>query len=273
MSEGDGGERALSADLTRERVVPLLTTGWLGRAYEPLASCGSTNDEVARRAAAGAPAGLVVVADGQSGGRGRLGRSWQSPVGQNLYLSLLLRPDCLPSALPPLTLVVGAAVAEVLHARGIEPRLKWPNDILVDGASGARKLVGILTEMATLRDRIRQVVVGVGVNVNQADFPAELAGIATSLRRLTGKQHDRGALLADLLAALEPPIEQALRGEVTESLHRWRRFADLPRECRIAREGGFLTGTAIDVDETGALLVVDDHGRQHRVLAGELSPV
>jgi BirA family biotin operon repressor/biotin-[acetyl-CoA-carboxylase] ligase len=115
-------------------------------------------------------------------------------------------------------------------------------------------------------------VVGVGLNVNQVDFPPELTEIATSLRLITGEAHDRGSLLAALLAALEPAIEGAFRGEVESSLARWRHHAALPRPCRVLREGIPLEGTAIDIGADGALLVRDHDGHEHRVLAGELAP-
>ena len=260
-----------ASDLRPDRLAPLLGTRWLGCSYQHLTSCRSTNDEVARLASEGAPAGLVVAAETQTGGRGRLGRSWQSPAGQNLYLSLLLRPDCTAMALPPLTLVAGAAVASVLASLGVRPRLKWPNDLLIDGAAGPRKLAGILTEMSTLGDRVRHVVLGIGLNVNQPRFPPELEGIATSLQLAIGRQTDRAELLATLLNRLEPAFERALSGEVAASLADWRRFAELPRPCRLEREPAALEGTAEDIAPDGALLVRDARGQLHRVVSGELA--
>jgi BirA family transcriptional regulator, biotin operon repressor / biotin---[acetyl-CoA-carboxylase] ligase len=270
----DGPAGAPPADLAPARVLPLLTTARFGRAYEPHGLAGSTNDLVAARARAGAPEGLLVVADAQTAGRGRLGRSWQSPAGQNLYLSLLLRPEIPAAELPPLTLVAGAAVAGVLVGMGVSPRLKWPNDVLVqDGAGGQpRKLCGILTEMATEGQRVRALVLGIGLDVNQRAFPPELAGRASSLALITGADHDRGALLAGIMNALEPAYDRALREGAADSLRTWRAFADLPRACRVERAGGTeaLAGTAFDIDDAGALLLRDHQGRVHRVLSGEL---
>jgi BirA family biotin operon repressor/biotin-[acetyl-CoA-carboxylase] ligase len=138
------------------------------------------------------------------------------------------------------------------------------------------KLAGILTEMATERDQIRQVVLGIGVNVNQTEFPPELAGRATSLQLLSGRDHDREALLGQLLDALEPAYQQALADGGADSLVRWRQLAALPRPCRVtrpARDGegdSSLSGSAVDVDAQGALLLRDQAGRIHRVLSGEL---
>jgi BirA family transcriptional regulator, biotin operon repressor / biotin---[acetyl-CoA-carboxylase] ligase len=267
------------ADLQPAALHAHLHTGRMGRAYLPLAICDSTNDCCARLARQGAPEGQLVVADTQTGGRGRLGRTWFSPAGQNLYLSLLLRPRVPAARLPPLTLIAGAAIADVLvralAGSGAGPRLKWPNDVEVDTGDGQiRKLAGILTEMATEREQIRHVVLGIGINVNQSAFPAPLEGRATSLQFLSGRPHDRSRLLADLLDALEPAYDQALRDGGAAGLARWRSLAALPRPCRISRpQGEVLVGTAVDVDAEGALLVRDESGELQRVLSGELIPL
>ncbi len=137
----DGEPDALDAAV----VQPRLATDWLGRAWRHLPTTGSTNDEAAAWARAGAPAGAVVVADAQTRGRGRLGRRWHSPSGASLYFSVVLRPPLPPHRVPPLTLAAGVAVAEALTALDITPQLKWPNDVLLDG----KKVAGILTEMSS----------------------------------------------------------------------------------------------------------------------------
>jgi BirA family transcriptional regulator, biotin operon repressor / biotin---[acetyl-CoA-carboxylase] ligase len=261
---------SLPADLEPPHVLRHLAATRIGRTYDAVHLCESTNDLVARRAREGAPEGLLVVADAQSAGRGRQGRSWHSPPRENLTFSLLLRPDRPAAALPPLTLLTGVVLARVLTMLGVSPRLKWPNDLVVDLEGKPRKLVGILTEMATERDRIKHVVVGVGVNVNTTAFPPELADRATSLRALTGRVHDRGVLLAAIASAFEPAYDKALAIGPTSFLPAWRTFAGLPRPCRIDRPGGTLEGTALDVDEVGALLVRDGAGQSHRVFSGEL---
>lgn len=260
----------LPADLAPGPFSARLTTARLGRAYEASVVCESTNELAARRARAGAPEGLLVVADSQTGGRGRLGRSWFSPPGENLYFSLLLRPRLVAVELPPLTLLTGVVLARALGMLGVTPRLKWPNDVLVDQAGKPRKLVGILTEMATERDRIKHVVIGVGVNVNGTRFPDELADRAGSLRTVTGRTHDRGALLASIANAFEPAYDKALSGGAASFLPSWRTFAALPRPVRIDRPGGLLEGLALDIDPEGALSVRDEAGKVHRVLSGEI---
>lgn len=252
-------------------VLPLLQTRRLGQAYEFLSACASTNDVVRSRALAGAAEGLLVVADSQSAGRGRLGRSWHSPPGQNLYFSLLLRP-ALPARLAtPLTLLAGASLARALAQAGVAPRLRWPNDLLVPTVGGLRKAAGILTEMATNGESVRHIVLGVGVNANGLEFPPELAERATSLRIALGRAFDRAKLLADFLAAFEPVYDDLLAHGPASGIQQWRRYADLGRVCRIDQDGAKVEGVATDIDDSGALLVRDDAGRVHRVISGETS--
>ncbi len=254
-----------------ERVAAALTTGWLGRAYEWHAECESTSDLVAARARAGAPAGLVIAADAQTAGRGRLGRSWHSPAGESLYFSILLRPTRPASEIPPLTLLAGAAVADAVAPLGVAPRLKWPNDLQLVGADGARrKLAGILTEMATSGARIEHVVVGIGLNVNGLDFPPELAGRATSLRAALGRPVDRAALLAAVLAAFEPRYAAFEARGPSVAAEAFDAYAALPDRCRVTTAGAPLEGVALGVDPDGALRVRDDAGEIHRVISGEL---
>jgi len=243
----------------------------LGRAYEFLPACASTNDVARARAAAGAAEGFVIVADSQSAGRGRLGRSWHSPPGQNLYLSLLLRPALPARQVAPLTLLAGAALARTLTAAGVTPRLHWPNDLLVPAAGEFRKAAGILTEMATSGEEVRHVVVGIGLNVNGQEFPPDLAQRATSLRLALGRACDRAKLLVDFLAAFEPIYGDFLVRGPAAGLQEWRRHADLGRVCRIDRDGARVEGIATDIDDSGALLVRDDAGRMHRIASGEMS--
>ncbi len=222
-----------------------------------LATCGSTNDIAAAEAGE-----VVVVADVQTGGRGRLGRTWHSPPGTNLTFSIRLCPPLRPVQVPPITLLTGAVLAEVLATEGAEPRLKWPNDVLL----GGRKVAGILTEMASERDRVRHVVVGVGLNVNGTEFPAELAERATSLRLALGRTFDRDVLLEKILAAFAPAFARFVTEGLAETVARWRVHGNLGIRCSV--DG--IDGTALDLDDSGALLVRDDTGRVHRIVSGEV---
>jgi BirA family biotin operon repressor/biotin-[acetyl-CoA-carboxylase] ligase len=221
------------------------------------------------RATAGAAEGLLVVADSQTAGRGRLGRSWHSPPGQNLYLSLLLRPALPARHATPLTLLAGAALAHALAQAGATPRLRWPNDLLIPAAEGLRKVAGILTEMASDGKRVRHIVLGVGLNVNGLEFPSDLSERATSLRLALGHTCDRARLLADFLAAFELLYDDLLARGPASGLQEWRRHADLGRVCRIDCDGAKVEGIATDIDESGALLVRDAAGQVHRIVSGE----
>ncbi len=178
-------------------------TRWLGRELRGVASTRSTNDDVLALARAGAAHGLVVIADEQTGGRGRLGRTWTSPPGQNLYLSALLRPELPPGGAPPITLAAAVAVAEALNESGVRASIKWPNDVLIMVDSKEKKVAGILTESVTRGSRLEAVVLGIGVNLNWRELPAELVPIATSVALATGEAVDRDAFAAALLARLE----------------------------------------------------------------------
>jgi BirA family biotin operon repressor/biotin-[acetyl-CoA-carboxylase] ligase len=270
----------------------LLTTRWLGRPLVILAECGSTNDEAAARARAGAEnakEGLVVVAEAQTAGRGRLGRSWHSPPGAGLAFTVLLRPDRPPSHIPPLTLLAGAAVAEALLRFGVQPTLKWPNDVQLRTAAnggvsqaanggvsqaangGVKKVAGILTEMATEGERVGHVVVGIGLNVNGTTFPAELVDRATSLELALGHPLPRAAVLAAVLAELEIAYDDFRAAGPAAAVARWTRHGALGVRCRVLSGGAPLEGVALGIDVDGALRLAGDDGRVHRVLSGEIA--
>jgi BirA family biotin operon repressor/biotin-[acetyl-CoA-carboxylase] ligase len=260
---------------TPERLSARLDTRWLGRAYEWHEACESTNDLAGARAKAGAAEGLVVATERQSAGRGRLGRVWHSPAGENLYLSILLRPWRPAPELPPLTLLAGAAVARALARLGFRPRLKWPNDVQLVGSApagrAARKVAGILTEMSSEGGRVGHVVVGVGLNVNALAFPPDLAARATSLRLAAGRAFERAAVLAAVLEELEPLYgDFAARGPESARAA-WQPFAALGERCRVSAPGADLEGTMLGIDADGALRLRDDAGHIHRVLSGEIA--
>ena len=191
----------MADSLAPEHVLPLLS-GRFGNAYRYAASTASTQ----RMLGPGDAEGTVAVADEQTEGRGRLGRSWQAPAGTALLFSTLLIPDVEPSRLPELSLVAGAAVAEAIaDVSGLQPELKFPNDVLV----GGRKVAGILAESSEGR-----VVLGIGVNVNQdeRELPADARSEPTSLRLELDRPVDRAELLAAILARLEADYERWVRG-------------------------------------------------------------
>jgi len=271
-------------DLGAEAVESALATKRFGRAYVPLRECPSTNDHVALLARQGAPEGLVVSAETQSAGRGRLGRSWHSPAGQNLYVSILLRPPCRSVEIPPLTLLVGGALAQAVRQTGVNARLKWPNDLLVEeigngpAQAGAaeprwRKVAGILTEAATEGERVLHVVVGIGLNVNVEEFPADLVTKATSLRRVTGRTFSRAHLLASLLASIEGAYDQFLARGAKAAIDLWEGHAHLGQRCRAQGTHGEVEGVTAGVGAGGELLIRDADGAIHKIVSGEVIPV
>lgn len=226
---------------------------------------GSTNDDARELAARGAPHGALVVADAQTAGRGRQGRAWISPPGENLYASFVLRPRRPAAACATLSLVVGLAVAEALeaHARGARMQVKWPNDVRV----GGRKLAGVLVEGSLRGDEFAWLVVGVGVNVRGERAPAGVEDIATTLRALRGEDIGRGVVLASLCERLEARLGDWERGgfEAVRGV--------LEARCetlgaRVKAEGA--EGVAEGIADDGALRVQTDAGAVVLVRAGEV---
>jgi BirA family transcriptional regulator, biotin operon repressor / biotin---[acetyl-CoA-carboxylase] ligase len=260
-----------SAALHPADVEATLETRRLGRPLVILPSCISTNDEVADRAASGAAEGLLITAEEQKLGRGRRGRAWHSPASENLYFSLLLRPAETADRMAPLSLLAGVALADSLVGLGFSPKLKWPNDVLLETSGGWRKVAGILAEMASEGGRVRHVVLGIGVNVNTRSFPAEIEHRATSLLLARGAPVDRGGVLAAFLNAFEPMYDEFVARGPAVGIARWRRLAWLGQPCFVERGAHRLEGIAVSVDETGALLIETLNGNVVSVHAGEVN--
>ncbi|HEX7499836.1 MAG TPA: biotin--[acetyl-CoA-carboxylase] ligase [Polyangia bacterium] len=260
-----------SSDLDPSALLPALGSCRLGRPIVYLSSCTSTNDETATRALAGAEEGLLVVAGEQTAGRGRRGRVWLSHAGENLTFSLLLRPALPAQQVTPVTLLAGAALATSLAGLGFSPRLKWPNDVLLDTAGGPRKVAGMLTEMASEAGNVRHVVLGVGINVNAETFPDELAARATSLRIARGLRLERGEVLAAFVRAFEPIYDHFVAHGPAAALATWNQHAVLGQPCAIERGGSRIEGIAEGVDRSGALQIRTATGDVIFVHAGEVS--
>lgn len=229
----------------------------------------STNRLAAELARGGAAEGTTVVAEQQTAGRGRLGRTWVSPASVNLYASIVLKPRIPPLEVPRLTLVAGLAVAEAIRDSGpFEPRIKWPNDVLLDG----RKVAGILTELEAEADRVRFVIVGIGVNLNatRADFPPELRTKATSLALASGAPVDRAAFTGRLLTRLDAAYAAFLDGGFAALRHRYEELHGLVGLAVTIDGTPPLAGTVRGVDDGGALLV-ETAGGIERVVSGEVT--
>ena len=246
--------------------------GCLGEPLYYFHEIGSTNDVAAGYAERGAGQGTIVVAAAQTSGRGRLGRSWYSPPGAGLYMSIVVRSV---AATPYLTLAGGVAVAEGIRAAtGLPLEIKWPNDVVTPGSSGPsrrRKIAGILAEASSSAEGVQYVILGIGINISPASYPPELADRASSIEFELGRAVDSGVVLAEVVAALSSELQSLDRGDRSGLLTRWRRLAPSAAgttvECDTSR--GRVTGIAAGIADDGALLVkVGNH--VERVIAGEV---
>jgi len=240
-----------------------------------VAETGSTNADLLALAQAGTPEGVVLVAEHQTAGRGRRGRRWEAPAGASLLLSVLTRPATLGLDGRDLHLVptaMGVAAAEVTRAAtGSDILLKWPNDLVVgDGSGGTQKVAGLLSESVVDGGVVRALVVGIGINVNwPPDLPADLAGTTSALNRLTGAGLDRSALLGSLLQRFDSWYGGlASSGGRADLVAAHRRLsATIGRRVRIETPAGAVVGDAVDVDDEGRLLVVDECPDRPRAIA------
>lgn len=231
----------------------------------------STNDHLRTLAKAGTPHGTVLVADHQTGGHGRRGRSFHSPEGVGIYLSLLLRPDCPPDELMHLTCAVAVAMCDAVEAAaGFRPGIKWTNDLV----SGQRKLGGILTEVGfNARGNVDWAIIGIGINCLQQeeDFPAEIRDMAGSLAMIAVQSVDRAKVAAAMMDALQE-MSTILLTRKAEILDRYR--ADcmtLNRDVVLVRGDEKRYGRALDIDSEGALVVRFCDGSTECINSGEIS--
>lgn len=236
----------------------------LGRPLIVKEVTGSTNDDAKALAAAGAGHGTAVLADRQTAGRGRLGRSWSSPAGENLYLSVIWRAGLAGSIPPTITLAAGLAVSEALDRFVPTPTaVKWPNDV----RHGGRKLAGVLTEAMFRGTSPTAVVIGVGVNVRGERVAAEVADVATTLRMVGGADAPRAEVLRAMLAGLDETLTALMEGGFGAIRER------LLARCETVGARvcvGELTGLAVGIDDDGALLVRGDDGVTRAARAGEV---
>ena len=260
--------------MTKEELDSLMDTQWAGRNIVYYDSVDSTNLRIKQMGDEGAPEGTLAVADKQTAGRGRRGRSWDSPSGSSIYMSLLLRPEIEPDQAPMLTLVMALSVAEGIMDCGDscgnpDVKIKWPNDIVYQG----KKLCGILTEMSADMDQIHYVIVGIGINVQMTDFPKEIQNTATSLKLVTGKTLLRNELLAKVLEEFEVLYEQFVSAESLKNLKAEyeSRLANKDNRVNVLAPSGAWQGICLGIKEDGALLVQREDGKVEEVIAGEVS--
>lgn len=250
---------------------------WLGTQRIELAACGSTNDEAARLARAGARHGTIVIAEQQHAGRGRDGHTWTSPRG-GVYLSAVLRPPLPLHDVPAMTLAIGIGVCDAARAAGAASVLKWPNDVLACPASqaepgslhsGHRKLAGVLVESQSQGAKLEAVIVGIGVNLS-VDAAAELAPGAITLSEAAGTPIDREPFIKSLLGSVERWVDRYIAVGVEAIIPAWTDRMAPGLAARATVDGAPLEGQMEGLDADGALLVRDDSGRVHRVRAGDV---
>jgi BirA family biotin operon repressor/biotin-[acetyl-CoA-carboxylase] ligase len=242
----------------------------IGRDIRVFEQTTSTNDVIEKLARDGAKEGAVVFAESQTQGRGRLGRTWTSPARKGLWFSMLLRPALSPQAATQLTVASAVALRNAIEAQtGLKPEIKWPNDILISG----KKVSGILTELSAELDRIKYVVVGVGVdvNLNTDDFPSEIANQATSLKIESGKTVVRVELAAAILRALDHEYGRVLSGEFENIADEWEKHCTtLGQRLVIVVGDRRIGGRAEALDDDGALMLRTEHGRLERIVGGDV---
>jgi BirA family transcriptional regulator, biotin operon repressor / biotin---[acetyl-CoA-carboxylase] ligase len=257
--------------LSPDEVCPGLTSEVFGRQdYVYYPTIDSTNKQARILATEGYPEGTVVVADMQTDGRGRRGRSWYSPAGQGIYMSLILRPRLPLKEISRISLMIAVAIAETLEAElNLPARIKWPNDILIHN----KKIAGILSEAVTDMDGIEYIVIGIGLNINNPadDFPDDFRTHPTSVLAEKQRPVSRVKLLQGLLVRLEDHYSKLQRGEFADTLAIGKSLSMvIGQEVRLETSNGLVVGQAVDIDDNGFLLVYDESGVRHTVMSGEI---
>jgi BirA family biotin operon repressor/biotin-[acetyl-CoA-carboxylase] ligase len=243
----------------------------IGRDLRVFEQTTSTNDVVEKLARDDVKEGVVVFAEAQTKGRGRLGRQWASPARQGLWFSVLLRPDLRPQMATRLTVASATALRRAIHLQtGLSPDIKWPNDILI----GGKKVAGILTELNAELDRVRYLILGIGVDVNLAaqEFPAELRKTATSLRIETGRPVSRAELAVHILRELDRDYALICAGRFTKIADEWEAHCTtIGREVTVRLGARLIRGCVESLDEDGALLLRSEHGHLERIIGGDVT--
>ncbi len=229
----------------------------------------STNREARRLGDGGAEEGTVVIADKQTGGKGRLGRTWFSPAGTGIWMSLLLKPKLPPEKVSGITLMAALSVCRAIRsATGLNTQIKWPNDLVIDG----KKVCGILTEAAILDGELKFAVLGIGVNVNQTEFPEDLPH-AWSLAMTAGREIDRARLIECSFNCLKEDYERYMRsGDLRQLRQEYEtHLVNLNQPVRVLSPAGGWTGVAKGITDSGDLIVLNDRGETIAVNSGEVS--
>ena len=266
------GYRLIRGSLRMAEQLQYLKTNWLGRVQEYFPITESTNI-LAREAGEGdGENGLVIFADQQTGGKGRLGRPWVSPAGNGIWFSLMLRPNMAPAVAPQITLATAVGMAKALRKMGFDAGIKWPNDILINN----RKLCGILTEMSADMDKIDYVVVGIGLNVLNEEFPDEIKDIATSLKIEADKNGiecpARNMVAAELLNSLEEAYEILYNQGFAPIREKWLEYnVTVGQRVKVTTVTDESFGVAKSMNEEGYLIIEDENGVESTIVYGDVT--
>ncbi|MGI6684323.1 MAG: biotin--[acetyl-CoA-carboxylase] ligase [Bacillota bacterium] len=252
-----------------EEIKEHLNTIKVGQVIFYYQSVNSTNISAKEIAEKGFKEGTLVVGEMQTEGKGRLGREWHSPYGTGIWMSLIVRPEIPPMDAPKITLLTAVSAAHAIwQETGLKPGIKWPNDILLHG----KKLCGILTEIKADMDQIHYIIVGLGINVNDCEFPDDIRDIATSLKLETGNTMNRAKIAAAILNNWEENYQEFLHHGFSRIKSHWKDYSvNLGQEITVHTLKDTIQGRMVDIDDEGLLLVEDRAGIIHKIVAGDVS--
>ena len=259
---------ALHAD---DLLARLGKTKVIGRDIRVFEQTTSTNDVIEKLARDDVKEGVIVFAESQTKGRGRLGRKWISPAHKGLWFSVLLRPDLRPQETTQLTIASATALRRAIQSEtGLKPEIKWPNDILI----GGKKVAGILTELSAELDKVRYVILGIGIDVNldAGEFPAELKKIATSLKIESGETISRSELATIILRELDKDYSRISSGKFAAVADEWEESCvTIGKNVTVQIGERKIRGRAESLDDDGALLLRTEHGHLERITGGDVT--
>lgn len=254
----------------KAELLKLLKTSWMGQEIEYFPVTDSTNQRIRTFAEAGKENGLLVIAEEQTGGKGSRGRSWVSPPGTGIWMSILLRPELEPTKASMITIVAALAIVKALEQTvSIPVKIKWPNDIVMNG----KKVCGILTEMSADMEAVRYIIVGIGINANTENFPEDLLDRATSIFKESGKKIDRTALVAEFCFQFERYYERFLEaGNLRFLKVDYEAYLiNIGKEVKIIKNKKEKIRRALGINELGGLIVEKEDGTKECVFSGEVS--